>query len=238
MASYCKKELYQPMHNITLISTFHSELVNCNSNALYQIIESINPEVIFEELPKTLFDKLYGENSPLPSLYEPLEIKCIKQYLQNYNISHVPVDIEPDSNLSESEINYMFNSFKQYHLYNQWENEQFILTEQYGFTYLNSKRCSELLDKKKTAEKNLLNFWKNDHQLLNIHKAFIKEQDNRENGMLQNIYNYSLENQYHQAVFLIGSGHRNSIMEKVTEYDKNKHFKLNWKFFQCNGATY
>ncbi|WP_179413733.1 hypothetical protein HDF19_13230 [Mucilaginibacter sp. E4BP6] len=34
-----------------------------------------------------------------------------------------------------------------------------------------------------------------------------------------------------QAVFLLGAGHRNSIMQKIKEYNSNIDFKLNWKFY-------
>ena len=47
--------------------------------------------------------------------------------------------------------------------------------------------------------------------------------------MLENIYNYSKENQYHHAVFLIGAGHRKSIIPKIMEYEKKSEMKLNWQ---------
>jgi len=49
--------------------------------------------------------------------------------------------------------------------------------------------------------------------------------------MLQNIYNYSKENQYNQAVFLIGARHRKSIMQKIIEYEKISEIKLNWTIY-------
>ena len=67
-------------------------------------------------------------------------------------------------------------------------------------------------------------------RLLEIYKLFHAEQcDNRENAMLENIYNFSHGNQYNQAVFLIGAEHRKSIMGKITEYEKLSEIKLNWK---------
>ncbi len=63
------------MYSITLISTAHSEYGKCNSDELYKIIESITPELIFEELPNNLVDCAYNEN-PHPN--EPLEVKCIR----------------------------------------------------------------------------------------------------------------------------------------------------------------
>jgi hypothetical protein len=102
------------MYNITLIFTCHTELGKCNSDELFKIIENIGPDVIFEELSIILFDKFYNGNQ-LPN--ESLEIKCIKRYLQNHNIKHIPVDIDVDPNLSTIDIEYMFNTFKKYDVY-------------------------------------------------------------------------------------------------------------------------
>ncbi|HEY6142212.1 MAG TPA: hypothetical protein VIV55_02120 [Flavobacterium sp.] len=217
------------MYNITLISTAHSEYGKCNSYELYKIIESINPQVIFEELPSNLLDCAYNEN-PHPN--EPLEVKCIKKYLQNYNIKHIPVDMDLNLFLPTSEIDNMFNSFRKYDVYNKLEIDQYILTEKYGFSYLNSKKCSELFKEKKIIEKNLISFMFNKYQLIHNYKLFHEEQEKRENAMLKNIYNYSKENEYIQAVFLIGSAHRNSVIHKITENEKNEKLQLNWTFYK------
>jgi len=223
------------MYKITLISTSHTEIGKCNSDELHKIIESISPEVIFEELPNNSFDRFYKGNQ-LPD--EPLEIKCIKKYLQNHNIKHIPVDIDASPNLSTSDIEYMFNIFKKYDVYKKLEYEQDLLTAQDGFAYLNSKKCSELFDKKKITEKNLMEFGINNMNLLfHTYKLFHEEQDNRENEMLHNVYNYSKENQYNQAVFLIGSAHRNSIMQKIAEYETKEKLKLNWTFYNYQNPT-
>jgi hypothetical protein len=223
------------MYNITLIFTSHTELGKCNSDELYKIIENIGPEVIFEELPNDIFDRFYIGNQLSD---EPLEVKCIKKYLQNYNIKHLPIDIDVSPNLSTSEIEYMFSTFKKYEVYKKIDDEQNILTSQYGFAFLNSNNNSELFEKKKITEKNLMEFGINKNILFRIHKLFREEQDNRENEMLQNIYNYSRENQYKIGVFLVGSAHRNSIIRKITEYETRNKLKLNWSFYNDPDFSY
>jgi hypothetical protein len=214
------------MHNITLICTVHSEIGKCNSDELYKIIDLINPEVIFEELTKDLFDKIYNEN--ILEAEEILEIKCIKKYLQNHDIKNIPIDIEVDSNFS-NEINFLFASLKKYNIYNEIEIEQKKMIAKEGFAYLNSENCSKLFEKQRIIEKKLLPFAGiNKFKLNNIYKTFYEEQDKRENEMLHNIYNYSKENHYNQAVFLIGSAHRNSIIRKVAEYETKEKVELNW----------
>jgi len=48
------------MYNITLICTSHRNAGKCNSKELYRIIETINPEIIFEELSYMDFNKTYS----------------------------------------------------------------------------------------------------------------------------------------------------------------------------------
>jgi DNA-binding protein Fis len=71
----------------------------------------------------------------------------------------------------------------------------------------------------------------NNSKLKNIYKTFFEEQNYRENVMLDNIYAYSEANNYDQAVFFIGSAHRNSLLRKVKEYQLKEKIKLNWTFY-------
>lgn len=81
-------------------------------------------------------------------------------------------------------------------------------------------------------EKNILESNVEKDRLLDIYKLFHTEQyDNRENAMLQNIYTISKGYQYNQAVFLIGAGHRKSIMQKITEFEKLSEIKLKWSIY-------
>lgn len=218
------------MNNITLVNTVHYEIGKCNSDELFKIIESLRPDVIFEELNEKLFDKFYTENQ-LP--HEPPEVKSIKKYLQHNNINHFPVDIDPIPNLSSQQIEYMFDTFKKYHIYKILLDEGEYLTKQEGFVYLNSDKCSEIFQKLRIKEKELIQFEVNRDLISQIYKLFYEEQDNRENAMLQNIYNYCNTNQFNQAVFLIGVAHRNSIMQKVAKSDS----KANWTWTFFNGQA-
>jgi hypothetical protein len=232
------------MYNITLISTIHSEIGKCNHNELYTILESINPEVIFDELPSHYFDMYFSDsfdmhfansillnrNTPIV----PIEVKCIKKYKQNYNVKILPIDIDVTPNLSkhQDEILFMLSTFFKYEDYKELDNEKETLIAQEGFHYLNSDVFLGFLEKKEILEKNIMESEIEKDRLLNIYKLFHAEQyNNRENEMLQNIYNYSKENQYNQAVFLIGAEHKKSIMKKITEYEKLSGIKLNWSMY-------
>jgi hypothetical protein len=218
----------RPMYNITLVCTHHSEYGKCNSDELYKIIESIRPDIIFEELTQDLFDKFYKEDK-IPC--EPPEIKSVKRYTKDHITSHIPVDINPSDTLSTNEINYMFNTVGKYHVYSKLEEDQKRLAFQEGYDFLNSKKSEELVEKKKSLEKSLIEIQINKDQLCRIHDLFYNEQHNRENEIIKNIYNYSVKTAYNQALLLIGSGHRKTIFEKIRKYEPENHVKLNWALY-------
>lgn len=221
------------MYNITFIGTKHLESGKCNSDELYKIIESINPDVIFEELSSNLFNIIYNTNLLNLPPDVVTEIKCIKKYVQNHNIKHIPVDVDIRY-ISDKEQNWMFDTFEKYDDYNKIDNEQSLLAAQYGFNFINSDKCSDLSEQKNTVIKNIIGVDINKNELFRVHQLFNKQDDTRESAMLKNIYNYSKENQYCQAVFLIGSGHKKNIKQKITEYKKLSEIKLNWTMYGNN----
>ena len=214
------------MHNITLISTNHTESGKCNSDELYKIIESINPEVIFEELSSKRFDDYY--NGILTN--EKLEVKCIKKYLQSHRAKHLPVDNIANPNRPSIEI-LMFEKFGNDAEYKKIKIKHNLLKAQNGFEYLNSDNSIDLVEKWILSEKRILESTTHNEIFRHTYELFYEEVDNRENEMLQNIYNYSKENHYNQAVFLLGCAHRKSIIEKIIECEKISEIKLNWTIF-------
>jgi hypothetical protein len=218
------------MYNVTLISTEHEESGECNSDELYKIIESISPEVIFEEETNDdKFQKYYNDESSFKSL----EVQCIIKYLQNHNIKHIPVDCESNKYLTFKEWDYLFETFKSYIAYQKIVKDHCTLRDKEGFGYLNSNNCSDLFEKMKATEKRLLEFSGiNKKELLRIYELFQKEHDSRENEMLLNIYKYSKKNKYSQAVFLLGYAHRNSIIKKIIELETKENLKLKWTFYK------
>jgi len=229
------------MYNITLIGTIHSEHGKCNPDTLYKILEDINPEVIFDELPNHFAELYFSDsfdtycincilrNGRYPVV--PIEVKCLREYRQNYEIEIIPVDIDLRQKLDENqkEINFLFSTFFKNEDYAILDNEKENLIAQEGFHFLNSNKFLEFSEKKEIMEKNIMESEVQKNRLLSIYKLFYSQQyDYRENVMLQNIYNYSKENQYNKAVFLIGAEHQRSIVQKIKEHEKLSEIKLNW----------
>ena len=215
------------MHNISLVCTFHSESGKCNADELYKIIEQIKPDVVFEELTPYLYDIIYNKN--IVDETAPLEIKCIRNYKQKHIIKNIPVDIEVNSSFS-NDINHLFTLLEKYDFYKEIVSVSKRKIESDGFDFLNSDQFTDLVEKQRTIERNILEEI-NNRQQNRIYKTFFDDMDYRENVMLDNIYAYSEANNYDQAVFFIGSAHRNSVLRKVKEYQHKEKIKLNWTFY-------
>ena len=218
------------MINVCLISTRHEGIDICNSDELYQIIEHINPDVIFEEIPPTFFDKFYIEKSRANS-----ESDAINKYIQHYKIEHIPVDSDdiPTDEFFKSLENLHkkieglidYNGFN----YRKLTDQNRLNTAQYGFKYLNSIECININKGIYEAIENGLQTIK-DEELIQTFNHWKTINSIRENTMLQNIYRYSQTQNYERAIFLLGAAHRGSIIEKIKEFQNNETVKLNWIF--------
>ena len=215
---------------ITLIATGHDEKGICNSNELYNIIDRISPDVIFEEVPPNKFEALYkGLNS------YSIEQKAIRMYLQKYPIEHFPVDMNRDDITDEFFINdfrFMSNIFR-YHSaeFKYLSNEWNYLPAQFGFPYLNSQQCIKLLERKLILENELVKSI--NHKILaDRYSEWRKFNHDRENEMINNIYSYCNQKKYKNALFLVGAEHRLPIIEKISKREKENEneLKLNWNF--------
>ena len=227
------------MPTITLIATGHKENGLCNTKELFKIIEKISPDVIFEEIPPGKFEAVYAGTRQAS-----LEVEIIKAYLKRYpGVHHYPVDLDIEQ-ATEKEIKQEVDGIA--FICNDYSDEYHYLdgllslhSEKYGFPYLNSDRCSDLILRKKVLEKEILDALKQDENHTNIdherlglaYKQWIDQIDNRENEMLKNIYRYMDQKKYDSALFLVGAAHRKPIMQKIKEYESEEKFKLDWTFY-------
>jgi len=214
------------MYNITIIFSMHLDIGKCNSEELYNIIEKENPEIIFEEFDISRTEDDYYKNG----LYKyqkgsTVETKAIMNYLERNKILHIPVDTY-DFNYFErtmykriSEVNSEYSNLF---------NNLLLLSCDYGFMYINSMECSDLLKRMNIIEEETIK--KLNEEKLN--EEFNKWQlimDNRDNEMLINIYDYSKNHNYNKAIFIVGAEHRKSILGKIKAYDVKEKIKINWK---------
>jgi hypothetical protein len=216
---------------ITLIFTRHKETGDCNSDALLQILDSVKPEVIFEELSHALHHEAYVDRT-----LNNLESVAIRKYLANHDVEHIPVDTfnRPENFDKEQDklnrkltggVGYDFFQLKG--LLDQLES----IVHQYGFHYLNSEENEKTFAKLDLLKKGVLDKL-DDENLYRIARLEKRIIENREDVILDNVYKYSKENHFSKGLMFIGSGHRKSIMKKIKEQNETEDTKINWKYFQ------
>jgi hypothetical protein len=218
------------MCNITLISTRHDDIGECNSFALWQILDDLRPQVIFLELPPSYLSKSYINST------NTLEMNAVRPYIDGHKPIIVAVDIDDISDKT------LFDGYKRvidelkklegtngFDFYNS-VNTNKRYAEKYGFKYLNSEHGiahNEAISEAMTKGLEQIN----DDSLNDAHNAWIELSNNRENEMLQNIYIYSKDYPYERAVFLLGAAHRKAIIEKIKSRVENDALKINWSFY-------
>jgi len=214
------------MHNITIIFSMHFEIGKCNSRELYSIIENENPEIIFEEFDISRTEDEYYINGHYKYQKEcSVETTSIMNYLENHQVIHIPVDTYEVNNVPDDMYQKISNNNEEY---TNLVKMNFMLSCQHGFPYLNSNECSELIEKFKTIEENVVNQM-NDKKLTDTYNSWKLITDNRDNEMIKNIYNYSQNHNYNKAIFITGADHRKSILDKIKDYNLKETIKINWR---------
>jgi len=212
------------MKNITLIGTAHKINGKCTPEELYKIFQNIKPEVIFEEIDFSRINTFYRNQ-----YVKTIETIVIVKYLQNYNCEHIPVETLDIPNSYIENENYINNIFINDNIYNEIKQKIFEGIKENGFYYLNSNKCMDIFEEMFNYKKNYIKNL-NDESIYNIFKLWFDIENNRENEMLKNIYDYSLKNNFNSAIFITGARHKKSFINKINEYEINYNIKLNWNF--------
>ena len=204
----------------------HKQIGKCNSDELYSIIENETPEVIFEEFDISRTEDEYYKNGhyKYQNSCSP-ETGAIMRYLENYQVKHIPVDtfelpIDPPniySKIANASIEY-----------DNIVKNNFILSCQNGFSYLNSDECCETHEKILEMEKRIIEQL-GENNLNETYKLWQTVSENRDKEMLKKIYDYTQENNYIKAIFIVGAEHKKSIMNKIIEFDLKYKIKINWR---------
>jgi len=202
------------MKKITLIGTMHKEIGKCNGNILYDILEKIRPNVIFEETRKykNMLTYTWGIDPISP------ELRTIQKYVQNYNAECIPIDnLERPGNIDQLEKIFaeaiMDKNEKNNELY-----ELFDILKEYmsinGIEGMNTEYFDNLNQKKNQLCEEYITNYKNEIlDTYNEYKNFIYSQ--REEKMIESIYSYINKKEYFNAVFVIGVDHRVTLINKL-----------------------
>jgi hypothetical protein len=211
------------MTRVSLVCTVHEESGCASVAELRAILESIQPEVIFLEVPPSAF-KDYFENS------RNLEAKAVRQYRQGHQVEIVPVDLPTPSRGFFSTFEDLRRRVRQvtpnYRRLMQWDDD---CIREDGFVYLNSELCSELW---LSVYKEMLSTieWLKDSRLLAPYESWREKNDLRENAWIENIEKYCRENTFSRGVLLVGAAHRQPIIEKSRKQTAANSIRIEWDF--------
>jgi len=196
---------------ISLIGTVHAESGRANAAELWAILDRLQPDVIFAEIPSAnLADYLDGSHGNLESA-------AVVLYRKRRPVNVVPVDLNKPSDEFFRKSEEMFKKVGRTSPdYRRLMDQNSLDTRDYGFPYLNSDRCAqawadiyhEVLE---TVE------WIGDTSLRQIYDLWSETNDRRETGMLENINGYCVHRALSDGVLLVGAAHRKAMVEKVRE---------------------
>lgn len=212
-------------NKIILISTAHKTHGKCNVNNLLKILIKVKPEVVFIESSPKFINQVHNSKRPAS-----LELTaCIE--LKKYNpFRLLAIDSYPDSvNLDgvKNKISQIFNDIQKSNPEYSLLSEQIKINEfNYGFDYLNSQKSINDFERMNEIESIFVKNSAN-KDALDVYNYWLSFNKNREIEMLENIIDYSNNNNFNNAVFLCGAAHRKSLIDKIK---LNKNTKIEWLF--------
>jgi hypothetical protein len=213
------------MSSVSLVCTVHEPLGRANVSELLAILERIQPEVIFLEVPPAAFDDHYENCSR-----QNLESMAVRQYREGRPVRLVPVDLPTPAREFFENHDQMRETIRA----ESAEFRQLLASERahvraYGFSYLNSEHYSKLtadLDAEMLRTiKRLGNC-----RLVEIFESGKEKDDLREKAMMENIQKYCRENTFDKGVFLVGAAHRRAIIDISRTQSAMDSTRIQWDF--------
>jgi len=212
------------MTRVSLVCTVHEDAGLANASELAAILERIEPEVIFLEVPPEAFDYYYQNSNHI-------EPKAIRRYRESHRAEPVPVDLQiQSSDFSEDNNRYLFRRVEaESREYCRLVDANSANKRDRGFPFLNSEQSSELWSNiYREIESSIKRM--GDARLVGIYKSWVEINDRRENTMLENILQYCRDNAFNKGVFLVGAAHRQAIIEKAREQTAARLTEIQWDF--------
>jgi hypothetical protein len=212
------------MPEVVLLCSVHKEHGRASSSELIRILERIEPEVMFQEIP--YFEFVEKDPSRIKKI---LELRAIAKYMEHHNVRQLPVDTFDRSSFDDSKFDRVFDWMAQNSQdFRSLMDDIEILEYTRGFEYLNSRlndsnhhRIDAIVTK---ALKEL-----NDERLLMAYDDWNIHNSKRDDAMISNVYKFCRETNFNKGVFLFGSGHRQSLIKKIQLVKKTEKIRVNWK---------
>jgi hypothetical protein len=212
------------MKTVTLVCTVHKENGAANASNLYKILDQVQPEVIFLEVTPDDFKNYYTAPG--------LEPKAVLAYKRTLNVTLIPVDLKIIDKNIHTKFQRLFGVIDANSTVEYQKKDHDIQKRVYesGFSYLNSDQCS-----KDHAELNSQDFKTvrkvNDPEITELYEYWNAMISLRESEMINGIYEYSRDNAFQKAVFLVGAAHRDSMITKIEETIGHNLTNIEWQCY-------
>jgi len=217
LASVCE------LMRLSLVGTVHEENGLANVEELLAILECLTPDVIFAEIPTAEADQ-YRNGS-----HGSLESMAVARHREGRQIAVVPVDLtKPEDAFFQCSRDMFKKVERTSPHYRRMIDRNSYDTQTGGFPYLNSDRCikawaairGEVLD---TLE------WINEPQMREIYDCWNRQHALRDTEMVKNIAEYAVRNRFVHGVFLVGTAHMQSIIEKTRVESVTAIARIEWE---------
>jgi len=196
------------MTRVLLLGTVHEEQGLATVPALHAILATIRPDVIFLEIPPTVFPA-YRDGT-----LSNLESSAARRYRDSHNVAIVPVDLPTPEESFFRDWQYMDRRITATSpTYRQLVDQNCLDTATYGFPYLSSERSSEAWSAIYEAMGTAIQRLSHDTRLPAIYESWRRTNKLRDRAILKNIDDYARHNAFDSGVLPIGSAHMQSIID-------------------------
>lgn len=212
------------MTRVYVVFTEHEERGALTVSGLVEILERIDPEVIFLECPPEAFPRWFDLT------YHRLERTAVARFRETHSVDLVPVDLPtPEADFFadfREVIERVSRSGPEYDRLASW-HRQYV--EEHGLAYLNSAQCSDLRSKRHQAMLAAIAELA-DPRLAEIYQSWIRTHELRDAEMIANIRKYCRQSPRGRAALLVGAAHRQSMIELTAMESGYGSTQVEWDF--------
>ena len=207
---------------VSLIGTYHKERGAVTVAALLAILERVQPEVVFAEIPPTHIDAWRDAS------HGTLESIAVARYAAAHSIDVVPVDLpKPEESFFrdyEEVSRAIERTSPGFRRLMDLNTERTLLG---GFAYLNSDQCIQAWTDIYREELETIEYI-GDQRFRDIYDQVRDTMERRDREMLRNIREYGAHTARTRGAFLVGAAHRRSLIEKARVADETASSRIEW----------
>lgn len=231
LARSSTRQAKAPMNRVSLICTVHKEKGNASVPELTAVLDRLQPEVLFLEVPPAALETYLKASAD-----ENLEASAVRAYRERCQVELVPVDLAtPDAVFFENN-RHLFKSVERASPeYRRLIDLHSASVAAYGFVYLNSEHCVALWsdvyhDIQETVRK------VNDSALVHLFTLWKETIALRDAEMMRNVLEYCSMETFERGAFLVGAAHRQAIIANAGE-KRSASTRVEWDFSGYLGAA-